>query len=191
MKKPIREIRIDGNLAYVPLTQGYEAVIDAEDVPLVDVWNWYAIVDKRSDGSIRTIYAGRGCGPRASHTTIFMHREILRTPDGFDSDHRDGDGLNNTKANLRIALRAENTRNRRLSISNTSGVKGVYWNKSRKKWQATITLDGKAFFLGRFSDAGDAALAYMLASVDMHGEFSTPAGLAALEAHETTANRKD
>ena len=42
MPKAIRQIRVDGNIAYVPLTRGYEAVIDAADVPLVEGWNWYA-----------------------------------------------------------------------------------------------------------------------------------------------------
>ena len=54
-----RAIRIEGSVAYVPLTKGYEAIIDVEDVPLVEGWNWSAREERRRDGTVRIIYAGR------------------------------------------------------------------------------------------------------------------------------------
>ena len=57
-------------------------------------------------------------------------------------DHRDMDKLNNRWHNLREATRSQNTANRRAYKNNTSGVKGVCWNKRKKKWVAQIAVNG-------------------------------------------------
>jgi hypothetical protein len=164
-KKTIRPIRIEGNIAYVPLTRGYVAVIDAADVHLVEGNAWAAGV------SSHTVYAF--CTKRfpAGRRTIYLHRVIMGEPGGLEVDHKDCDGLNNRRSNLRTATRAENQRNTRKTDANTSGVKGVSWDKSRAKWETYIKVGGKKRHLGRFDDLASAAAAYSAASARVHGEF--------------------
>ena len=172
-KKAIRPIRIEGNVAYVPLTQGYEAIIDAADVPLVEGHNWCANVRLRKDKSIWSVYALTNApvvnGKR--RPSILMHRVIAGTPDHMVADHRDGNGLNNRRKNLRNATQAQNRLNSKVRCDNASGVKGVVWDKPRGKWRASIKIDGEAIHLGRFDDIGSAAAAYARASAALHKDF--------------------
>jgi hypothetical protein len=160
-----RQIRVDSLYAYIPLTKGYEATIDIEDVPLVEGVNWCA------DISGRTVYAMRKAGGK----TVKLHRLLMGNPVGFEVDHKDGDGLNNRRrgelGNIRIATIAQNRKNQRLSIRNTSGFKGVLWRKDRSKWLARIMADGKSVHLGLFADPKDAHEAYKKASARLHGAF--------------------
>ncbi|MGL6211903.1 MAG: hypothetical protein ACRC14_18925 [Paracoccaceae bacterium] len=174
MTGPIRPIRIEGDLAYVPLTKGYEAIIDAVDVPLIDGWNWHALVRRRRDGSIRTVYAAR-MDPRdgGKQRHVRMHRVILGLShvDPAEGDHKDGDGLNNCRFNLRISTTAENRRNKRSQVNNTSGFKGVTFRMSNGKFSARITVNGERIHLGCFLTATAAHDAYATASATLHGEF--------------------
>lgn len=165
MPKNIRPIRIDGKIAYVPLTQGYEAVIDAADVPLVDGRNWYAVTDGN------TSYAVRADRSKHKQRIVSIHRVILGEPEGLDVDHVDGNGLDNRRANLRVATRSQNQWNQRLRIDNTSGYKGVHWDKAEGKWKARIRLNGTRISLGYYGTLDAAHEAYAKASAQLHGEF--------------------
>ena len=87
MPRKIRTIRIDGNIAYVPLTKGYEAIIDAEDVPIIGKWNWTAHV------SPHTTYAKRAENNGQKHQTIYMHRFLVGGVGDLQVDHKDCIGL--------------------------------------------------------------------------------------------------
>ncbi len=87
----VRPIRIEGDLAYVPLTKGYEAVIDAADVCLVENFNWYA---DTSHG--HTVYARRNVN-NGKPCSIKMHRVITGCEEGLLVDHKDCNGLNNRR----------------------------------------------------------------------------------------------
>jgi len=165
MPRNIRPIRIEGQLAYITLTQGYEAVIDAADVPLVDGVNWYAQVVPW------TVYAVRNDRSGAKQRTVQMHRVIMGEPDGLDVDHRDGNGLRNIRNNLREATKVQNNQNRSIGRNNTSGFKGVSWHKRCCKWQSQIKLNGKVKYLGHYDTAEQAHEAYCDASAKYHGEF--------------------
>lgn len=167
----LKQVRIEGNFAFVPLTQGYFATIDAADVPLVEGFNWCALVARRADGSVRTVYAVRTDRTGGRSRVVLMHRLIGKTPDGFDTDHRDGNGLDNRKANLRTATETQNSQNARISTRNTSGIRGVSWHKARAKWQAQIMSHSKPTFLGYFDTIKEAADAYTAASGALHIEF--------------------
>lgn len=170
--RQIRPIRVKGNIAYVPLTQGYESIIDAADVPLVEGRNWYAHIRLASNGSIRTVYAmtntSLGSGKK---TAVLLHRVIMSPPDGMEVDHIDGSGLNNRRSNLRNATDGENMHNQRIHCNNTSGFKGVSWDASRNKWQAKISVNRRTVHLGRFGTADAARDAYDEASERYHGSF--------------------
>ena len=175
-----RQSRVDGDLAYIPLTQGYEAIIDAADVPLVSGVNWMAHVTRYRDGTIRCVYAYRNT-PTIQRTNgknppIYLHRVLTEAPVSDTVDHRDGNGLNNRRngdqCNLRLATREQNSQNRRVSRTKTSsGVKGVCWHDQEKKWWARIRSKGKSHSLGLFGTIEDAAKAYARASASLHGEF--------------------
>lgn len=165
MPRTIREIRIEGNVAFIPLTKGYTAVIDVEDVPLIAGSNWSARVPSNRN----TVYAARR-NPRAvGGHIVSLHRFLMGSPAGFEVDHIDGDGLNNRRSNLRCATRSQNQHNRRPNKG--SGPKGVAWHKRDQKWQARIMLNGKHHWLGNFSTAEEASLAYAEASQRLHGDF--------------------
>lgn len=86
-------------------------------------------------------------------------------------DHINGNASDNRIANLREANRAQNTHNERLSITNKSGVKGVCWDKSRSKWMATCSANGKQYHLGRFDKIEDAEKIVMDFRMKAHGDF--------------------
>ncbi len=161
----IKPIRIDGDIAYVPLTKGYEAVIDAVDVPLVAGFNWCANKDKHVVYAIRTDLSG------VKRRGTSIHRTILGEPAGMCVDHIDRDGLNNRRANLRVATPEQNRHNSKMLCTNTSGLKGVHWRDDQKKWRAQITVAGKKKNLGYFPTKEEAHAAYCKASQELHGEF--------------------
>jgi hypothetical protein len=96
---------------------------------------------------------------------IYMHGAI---PDGYFVDHKDGDVANNRIANLRIALHADNLRNCKKRRDNTSGVKGVSFDRSRGQWMAYVGTRK----LGRFETLFDAACARKSAALQAFGEFA-------------------
>ena len=98
--------------------------------------------------------------PDGSRTWIKLHRLLLDPPDGMDVDHIDRDGLNNVRANLRVATRSQNQANSPPQPGFSSRYKGVYWHKQRAKWCATGTLEGRSMHLGVFTVEEDAARAY-------------------------------
>lgn len=165
MKTP-RPIRVDGSLAYVPLTQGYEAVIDAVDAPLVDNHNWCASVKKHN------VYAMRKetCGVTGKRVNVFMHREIAAPSLDEQVGHVNHDGLDNRRENLRACSPTENARNRRLRSDNRVGLKGVAWHKGKKKWRSRIRISGVEKFLGYFDCPEKAHAAYLRAAEDLFGD---------------------
>lgn len=167
----MRKIRIEGDLAYVPLTKGYEAVIDAADVPLVEGRNWTALEQRRVDGSVKCVYAWRAVRRDGKQASLRMHRILLGAPENLQVDHKDGNGLNNRRSNLRLATDPENKHNARTRVDNTSGAKGVVRMKATGRFCACIRVRGKKHHLGTFKDLASAAAAYARASVELHGEF--------------------
>jgi hypothetical protein len=165
MPKTIRKIRIEGKVAYVPLSRGYEAVIDAEDIAIVEGFNWTA------SPAGRTVYAGRIATKNGKPKHVSMHRAIIKAPKGKHVDHIDGNALNNQKSNLRLATPSQNQHNARLRIDNPSGYKGVRLYKPSGKWQARISAQKKQYHLGYFDTIEEAHQAYIDASNLLHGEF--------------------
>lgn len=162
-----REILIDGDVAYVPLTRGYEAVIDATDVYLVAGRNWSAATTPRR----KAVYAVRVEVQDGREKMLLLHRVIAGTADNQHTDHKDGDGLNNRRSNLRTCTQAENNRNTGIRKDNTSGFKGVFFNKRTQKWRAEIMANGQRIGLGQFATADLAHMAYQTAAADLHGDF--------------------
>lgn len=90
----------------------------------------------------------------------------------IDVDHRDTNKANLKWDNLRLATAAQNLQNQKKRVDNSSGYKGVYWNKTAKKWQAYITAFGKYKYLGLFETPEEAHIARNTAAKELHGEFA-------------------
>jgi HNH endonuclease/AP2 domain len=89
----------------------------------------------------------------------YLHRCIMKTPKGLDTDHINGDKLDNRRENLRITTRSQNNMNQKKTRG-TSKYKGVHWHNQRNKWKAEIKINGKAKYLGLFLTEYEAAMAY-------------------------------
>lgn len=100
-----------------------------------------------------------------------MHQQIVCAVPGKVIDHRDGDGCNNRRENLRIATWQQNAMNRPTYTSNTTGHKGVCID-SPGRWRASIGHGGKQIYLGLFESAEAAGAAYVEAARRLHGEFA-------------------
>lgn len=94
---------------------------------------------------------------------IELQRFIMQPPTGLCVDHINGDTLDNRRMNLRTCTHAANLRNGRLRTNNTSGVKGVYWDRARGLWNARIRVNYRTVHLGRFTTLEAAAHARRLA----------------------------
>lgn len=151
----------------ISLTQGQVAIVDDEDFEWLSQWKWHV---RKARGKY---YAKRSGWVNSTYKNVHMHKVILGIEDQF-VDHKDGNPLNNTRSNLRIASSQQNSRNREKQSNNTSGCKGVSWCKRRKKWQARIWIDRKEFHLGYFSVLKEASDAYDAAAILHFGEFARP-----------------
>jgi hypothetical protein len=146
--------------------KGYEIQIDDEDAVRVLAQSWWVSSSPETDGHVICFSAKIG------KKIIKLHRFIMGNPSGRVVDHRNGDRLDNRKANLRICGIGENNRNRGMSRSNTSGYKGVSFNKQRGKYRAYIRLKGGyQKHLGFFDDPLIASLAYQSAAILYFGEY--------------------
>lgn len=171
MAKGKRQIRVVGDVAYVPLTQGFEAIVDAADVPKVAGWNWCAAVKAKKDGIPVVVYAMRKRGSKGAQETVLMHREIRPEITGL-IDHKNRNGLDNRKANLRAATQAQNVCNRGAQSNSASGIKGVQLHPETGKWRARIAAAGRRIHLGMHATKEEAQAAYAQAALVLHGEFA-------------------
>lgn len=148
----------------LPISQGKVTQVDDEDFEWLSRCKWYY-----SSGYAKR-YDKRG------RSLIRIHREILEhyghNISGMHVDHIDGNPLNNIKSNLRIATHSQNLSNRGKPISNTSGYKGVSWNKGGKFYEAYITVNKKRIRLGYYDNPEHAARVYDLAAIELHKEFA-------------------
>jgi hypothetical protein len=147
----------------IQLTKGYEAQVDDEDYERINAFKWRANVHKCGVYATRAHWLGGG-----KYKTVHMHRQILGLPQNREKivDHIDGNPLNNTKANLRICTYQQNNANSR-GKSETRGVR-VY----RGKWEASITVNRKTLYIGRYSELEQASSAYREQQIKHFGEFA-------------------
>lgn len=139
----------------IPLTQGKFAIVDDDDFEYLSQWKWHVC-----NGPSGT-YAMRNSKPiDGNRHHIIMHRIINKTPEGYDTDHINGNGLDNRSSNLRTVTRSQNMWNRKKNSNGTSKYKGVYWHKQHRKWIANIQVNKKRYFIGLFIEEKDAAMAY-------------------------------
>jgi hypothetical protein len=146
----------------ISLTKGKIAIIDEEDYKLVNKYRW------NFNGRYAQSYE-----KNAQYKTITMHRLIMRPPIGFVVDHINHDMLDNRRCNLRICTQSQNEANKKINITNTSGKKGVSFDKKNNKWRATIRINHINVVIGWYSDIDKAGEAYLAKAKEIYGEFAS------------------
>jgi hypothetical protein len=138
----------------IPLTRGFSALVDDDDVEMLVRTPWHAVTNHG------ITYASRKTYDKGERGTIYMHREILQPTANLFVDHIDGCGLNNQRSNLRSVTREQNHWNRHRPPSSRSGFFGVFPPTKGRRWHAQIHVHGKVIYLGSFATPYEAALAY-------------------------------
>jgi len=156
-----------------PLTKGKVALVDVSDLLILARYRWYA--DKSCSHGVAW-YARRTVSLGSGRTrAIGMHRWIMEPPPGMVVDHINGDGLDNRRANLRLATVSQNGANRRGRIA---GTKAKYIGVSKdprhrnSAWRFRIFIGEEAVRGGGFATAEDAARAYDAAAIKAFGAFA-------------------
>lgn len=151
----------------IPLTQGRFALVDDEDFEHLNKWNWFF-----NNGYAKRVKCREKIDEKYKQVQVLMHRVINQTPDGFETDHIDGDKLNNQKYNLRTATRSQNSMNSigKKRYSSSSKYKGVDFHQG--KWRAVIRGFKKQIYIGHFSEEIEAAKAYNKKAIDLFGKFA-------------------
>lgn len=145
----------------ISLTNGGIVLVDEEDFQKLSAFKWH----RRTNGIHSYAYRMK------NGTTLAMHRVIINIPDGMQTDHIDGNGLNNLRSNLRVATCAQNQFNA-SGWPGTSIFKGVHWDKWHKKWRVMIRITYRRIFLGYFKSELEAAKSYNEAALKYHGYFA-------------------
>lgn len=160
----------------IKLTQGKVALVDEADMPLISMYKWSTARVKNSE----LCYALASEEPiTGRHTTVRMHRIIMKAQKGTKVDHWDHDGLNNQRNNLRLASHSQNKANgpkyrTSRSKKTSSRFRGVSFFRRDGIWVASIRVSKKLHYLGRFAAEKDAAKAYDEAATKFFGEFACP-----------------
>ena len=155
-------------MAEIGLTRGLVALVDDEDLERLAPYRWAARPASNTPGGW---YAHRN-DPVLG--TVYLHRQLMGVGRGDpDVDHVNGDGLDNRRANLRLASRSQNLANRgKQRGTYSSRYKGVTWLADCRRWKAYVGIRGRTMHLGLFTDERQAALAYDRAALDAFGEFA-------------------
>lgn len=156
-RAPIRTI--GPSIAYIPLTRGQFALIDADCPDYVYFNNWHASFAKTAN----SFYANSTHGE--------LHRALMGFPNS-QVDHRNGNSLDNRMCNLRTCTAAQNQWNMKRPKNNTSGYKGVSYLKEERRWVARLSVNKKIIVIGRFYTRQRAYEAYCREVAVRCGEFA-------------------
>lgn len=146
----------------ITLSQDYVALVDDEDFEKLNKFSWYA------HKALNTYYA---CRKRRKSEVenwhknmhVAMHREIMGQPKGMEVDHKDHNGLNCQKSNMRIVTHMHNMWNTPKRKTSKTGYRGISFDAQTRKWRAIITINHRSISLGRFVNLEEAIRARKIA----------------------------
>lgn len=154
------------NEVKIPLSRGLFATVDACDADNLLAFKWYASETHGIYYAVRTIKA-------PSRRTLSMHRVIMNAPKQYFVDHKNRDGLDNRRKNLRLVSDQQNKWNAKKSKASTQRFKGIRFDarSTFRPWIAILKIDGKTKHLGCFRTDEEAARAYDAKVREVRGEF--------------------
>ena len=161
---------IDGDITWIELTQGKYGIIDTEDIHLTWPYRWSAFRSRK------TFYVTRTEHIKYKSITIRLHREILKSPKNHLTDHKNHNGLDNRKLNLRMCTIKQNSQHRQKTsddeFSPYVGVYKVHVHRPPYKWIASINPNGKKVHLGTYDTIEEAVNIRNAAAKKYFGEFA-------------------
>lgn len=146
----------------------FEVLVDDENFEELNQFKWGVKKDPYNFYAIREIKVNN------KRHGISMHRFImgLKREDTTVVDHKNHNGLDNRKENLRIVTRLENSQNSTSRKNSSSKFLGVGWHKQHNKWQSRIQVNKKNIHLGYYEKEINAAASYNNAAIIHFGEFA-------------------
>lgn len=159
-KCQVNHYNIIGEMAICSTSNGQTFIFDADEILSVKRYSWFISTNGYVTTSLNT------------GESLLLHSLILGEIDGLIIDHISRNKLDNRKCNLRYGTHQQNTFNSGVSRNNTTGYKGVYFDKSRNKFAAEITCSRKKYYIGRFQTAEEAAKAYNQKAIELFGEYA-------------------
>ena len=164
-----RRLKYGYSYRKIYLGENEYTIVEPADYYTFNKFNWIFLRCNKKPYAVSEFKIGR-----AKTKKMYLHRAIMRAPKGKLVDHKNGDGLDNRRANLRLATRSQNMMNRAKTKSKTSSrYIGVSFDKDCKRWRAAIRVHYKQRWLGSFKNEIDAAKAYDIAAIKYHKEFAS------------------
>jgi hypothetical protein len=156
----------------IPLTQGKATIVDDDDFAELSRFKWCAM---RARGTFYAVRCDYDRERKPKRRLLCMHKSIMGTPRGCETDHVDGDGLNNRRSNLRVVTRGQNAHNHiHKAAGKTSRFRGVCWDRKSGRWHAQMRCAGRRIWSGYFDCEMAAAQAYDDAGFARDPEHFTP-----------------
>lgn len=151
-------------MKYIPVSRGkWRTAVDDDMYGVLSLSKWHY-----KKGYVCRVVRGEN----GRYTIQYMHRIIMQTPKGMETDHIDRDKMNNQRSNLRVCTGTQNKWNRGMLRNNKTGFRGVCFAKKSGKWQAGIRMNGKQVYLGQYSTPEEASAVYNRVAKSLRGEYA-------------------
>jgi hypothetical protein len=155
-------------IAEIKISKGNTVIVDFENYDELSLYKWYSVKGKNGNW-----YSARDIFENGKRKVILMHRHIIGAKHGEVVDHKNCNGLDNRKQNLRTATYSQNNMNRRKGNRVVSKYKGVSKVNERKgMWRARIMIGKKEIYICKSKDEKKCALAYNKKASEIFGDFA-------------------